>query len=195
VQFERAQAAPDGAVTIHYNDHQGVLAMARLLRRSCCTRMVAGPVGAGVTVQLTDAYRQPLSGLQLDGRTLVLGRAGDRYGLLVYNGSARRVEVLASVDGLDVVDGRRAALGKRGYIVPAYGTLFIEGFRTSQHTVAAFRFGSVRDSYAARTGNDRNVGVVGVAVWSERRPPEDDAEARRRLQARPFDDRYAQPPP
>ena len=39
--------------------------------------------------------------------------------------------------------------------------------------MATFRFSSVRDSYAAREGSDRNVGVIGVAFFAEReRPPQ-----------------------
>ncbi len=34
--------------------------------------------------------------------------------------------------------------------------------------VAAFRFGSVKNSYAGKKGDDRNVGVIGVAVFEER---------------------------
>ncbi len=47
----------------------------------------------------------------------------------------------------------------------------VEGFRTSLADVAAFRFSSVRDSYAARTGSARNVGVIGVAFFPERPAP------------------------
>jgi hypothetical protein len=38
--------------------------------------------------------------------------------------------------------------------------------------VAAFRFSSVADSYAARTGSAREVGVIGAAVFPERFVPE-----------------------
>ena len=37
--------------------------------------------------------------------------------------------------------------------------------------MATFRFSSVRDSYAGRQGIDRNVGVIGVAFFPERRYP------------------------
>jgi hypothetical protein len=45
--------------------------------------------------------------------------------------------------------------------------LVIDGFRQSWDEVAAFRFGRVADSYAARTSGDRNVGVIGVALFEE----------------------------
>jgi hypothetical protein len=108
------------------------------------------------------------------GRTYVLGAQGGRYLLRVHNDSGRRVEVVAAVDGRDVVDGKPSALARRGYLVDPYGDLTIDGFRLSGAAVAAFRFGAVADSYAARMGDARDVGVIGVAVFAEapRPPPE-----------------------
>ena len=55
------------------------------------------------------------------------------------------------------------------------------------------------DSYAAQTGSARNVGVIGVAFFSERGDSfNDDRDTRLRDTANPFpasDPRYAQPPP
>jgi hypothetical protein len=104
------------------------------------------------------------------GRTYVLGSLGQRYLLRFRNGSDRRVEVVASVDGRDVVDGGPASLGKRGYVVEPWGELTVDGYRLSQDAVAAFRFSPVSRSYAARRGDARDVGVVGLAVFPERGP-------------------------
>jgi hypothetical protein len=104
------------------------------------------------------------------GRTFVLGVPGQRYRLRIRNASERRVEVVASVDGRDVVDGRPASWEKRGYLVEPFGETTIEGYRLSDEAVAAFRFGSVGRSYAARMGDARDVGVIGVAVFPERIP-------------------------
>ena len=92
-----------------------------------------------------------------------------------------------TVDGLDVVDGRPGDLGKRGYVVGPGETVVIDGFRQSLDEVASFRFGRVSDSYAARTSGDRNVGVVGVALFDEARPsPWTSDEVWRRETADPF---------
>jgi hypothetical protein len=107
-----------------------------------------------------------------DGRRFVLGATGSRYLVRLVNPTGARVEAVVSVDGLDAIDGRPANLSKRGYIVPPYGDVTIDGWRTSLDTVAAFRFSSVRDSYAGRTGHDRNVGVIGVAFFRERPQPQ-----------------------
>jgi hypothetical protein len=104
-------------------------------------------------------------------QSYVMGSLGARYTLRVVNRSGQRVEAVVSVDGRDVLDGRAADMRKRGYLVPAWGSVEIDGWRLSQRQVAAFRFASVRDSYAARMGNARNVGVIGVAVFPERYVP------------------------
>jgi hypothetical protein len=107
-----------------------------------------------------------------DGETYVLGQLGSHYTLRVSNHTGRRIEAVASVDGRDAIDGRPADWrSKRGYLVPAWGSVDIEGWRISHAQAAAFRFSSVPDSYAARTGSARDVGVIGVAVFPERYLP------------------------
>ncbi|MDX2087122.1 MAG: hypothetical protein SFX73_04700 [Kofleriaceae bacterium] len=103
----------------------------------------------------------------LKDRFYVQGSAGERYIIRVTNPTARRIEAVVSVDGLDVVDGEAGDLRKRGYVVPPYGEVRIEGFRTSQEDVATFRFSSVGDSYAGKKGKARNVGVIAVALFEE----------------------------
>lgn len=103
------------------------------------------------------------------GESYVLGQEGEHYTVRVVNHSSRRIEAVVSVDGRDVVDGRSADYrSKRGYLVAAYGQIDIEGWRVNSGQVAAFRFADVPSSYAARTGNPRDVGVIGVAVFPER---------------------------
>lgn len=125
------------------------------------------------SLQLVGEDGRPLPTFRHQGRTYVLGELGRRYFLRVRNDSWRRIEVVASVDGRDVIDGRPASFEKRGYLVESRGTLTIDGFRLSQEAVAAFRFSSVPRSYAAQMGDARDVGVVGLAVFPERqrRPP------------------------
>ncbi len=109
-----------------------------------------------------------------EGETFVLGHLGDRYTIRVSNHTSRRVEAVVSVDGRDVIDGKPGDFARKsGYLVPAWGQVGIDGWRLSQAQAAAFRFSSVADSYAARMGSARNVGVIGVAIFPERvyRPP------------------------
>ncbi len=122
-------------------------------------------------VEIVDERGAQLPTFQHRGQAYVLGELGARYLVRVRNGSGQRAEVVVSVDGRDVVDGRPSALGKRGYIVAAYGEVTIDGFRLDERSVAAFRFSSVSRSYASRMGDARDVGVIGVAVFPERPRP------------------------
>jgi hypothetical protein len=111
----------------------------------------------------------PVQTFEHAGETFVMGQLGARYTLRVVNHTARRIEAVMSVDGRDAIDGKAADVrSKRGYLVPAWGSVDVDGWRLSRAEVAAFRFATVADSYAARTGNAREVGVIGVAVFPER---------------------------
>ena len=130
-----------------------------------------GPARSGqYAIDAVDESGAVLPTFQHRGRTYLLGVQGQRYLLRVRNASGRRVEVVASVDGRDVIDGRPAAWDKRGYLVEAHGEVMIDGYRLSQEAVAAFRFSSVPRSYASLTGDARDVGVIGVAIFPERAP-------------------------
>ncbi|MFN0064123.1 MAG: hypothetical protein ACKVPX_16570 [Myxococcaceae bacterium] len=120
------------------------------------------------SMEVVDEYGQRLPTFHQNGRDYVLGHKGQRYLIRVTNQSARRVEVVTSVDGRDVLDGRSAGVGKRGYIVGPYSNVLIDGFRLDGSSVAAFRFSSVPRSYAAQMGNARDVGVIGAAIFPER---------------------------
>jgi hypothetical protein len=120
---------------------------------------------------------QPTRTFAAGGDTWVLGQLGQRYVLRVNNRSGQRIEAVVSVDGRDVIDGQPGEVHKRGYLVPAYGSVTIDGWRISQAEAAAFRFSSVADSYAARVGNGREVGIIGVAVFPERARPIEPAPA------------------
>jgi hypothetical protein len=116
----------------------------------------------------------PARSFDFSGETYVLGESGHRYVLRIRNRTARRVEAVVSVDGLDVIDGKPGDFAhKRGYLVDAYGYVDVDGWRISTREAAAFRFAPIADSYAAKSGSAREVGVIGVAVFPERRaaPP------------------------
>lgn len=130
------------------------------------------PAESPYQVDLIDENGEALKVYRHRGRFYVLGMAGERYTIRVANPTSRRVEAVLSVDGLDVIDGKSADLRKRGYVVPAYGELRVDGFRVSTQQVATFRFSSVANSYAGRKGQARNVGVIGVAIFEEQAPPQ-----------------------
>ena len=184
---------------VYYNDRRGVDAMVSYEGGS--RRRVNGMtrMNGGITLGLRDEGGNWLEGYSSGGRTFFVGDRGERYEIVVRNESGETRELVLSVDGLDVMDGRAASYSKRGYIVDPGETLTVDGLRTSVHSVAAFRFSSVSQSYASlRHGNTRNVGVIGLAVFAERRVysrPPWDSEAGKRREANPFPGRrWAQPP-
>jgi hypothetical protein len=121
--------------------------------------------------------------------THLVGEKRVRYAVVVRNDTIGRLELVASVDGLDVLDGKPASFHKRGYILEPGETYAIEGFRTGPDAVAAFRFGSVGQSYAALKHDDtRNVGVIGIAAFAEK-----NKEVERRRAADPFPRSWATP--
>jgi hypothetical protein len=114
----------------------------------------------------------PARSFEYGSESYVLGSEGRRYVLRVHNRSGRRVEAVVTVDGLDVIDGKPGDFkNKRGYLIDAYGSVDIDGWRLSNREAAAFRFAPVGESYAAKTGSARNVGVIGVALFPERVAP------------------------
>lgn len=122
-----------------------------------------------VSVSLESAHGEALPSIRHRGKNFVAGEHGDRYEIRVTNRSGSRLEVVVSVDGLDAVSGRPGDFtSQRGYVLEPFGTVVIDGFRTSLDRVAAFRFSSVGDSFAAQVGAPHNAGVVGVAVFKER---------------------------
>lgn len=144
-------------------------------------------------VQILRGDGEVLSTYALRDRFYVQGNAGERYVLRITNPTARRIEAVVSVDGLDVIDGENGDLRKRGYVVPAYGETRIEGFRTSQADVATFRFSSVSGSYAGQKGKPRNVGVIAVALFEEQPAPDEQqiimGQAPPPRRHRPYDER------
>lgn len=131
----------------------------------------AHPAGSGApyVVSVEDTAGRLLRTFHRGKQTFVLGDYGARYNIRVRNQTGRRIEAVVTVDGRDVISGRQGDYAReRGYIVPAYGDVLIEGFRTSEASVAAFRFTRPSKSYSARMGTPQHVGVVGVAVFRER---------------------------
>ena len=201
--FVRADSSNPFAIgQLFYNDPEGIAAMSDTLGgvRQHSRRFAVG--GGHVEIGLRDGGGRFLTGFSAGGHDYVTGIGGDRYTIYLKNHSPGRIEVVVSVDGLDVIDGKSASFSKRGYLLDPHSDLEIDGFRTSTSEVAAFRFGSVRDSYAAQKhGDTRNVGVIGVALFHERGDspsfwgtPRTNQDVIQRHNANPFPQEYATPP-
>ncbi|HYP30258.1 MAG TPA: hypothetical protein VES00_00200 [Burkholderiaceae bacterium] len=101
------------------------------------------------------------------GRLVVAGRPGARYSVRLVNATGQRVLAVVAIDGVNVVSGETAGVNQRGYVLEPWQRTEITGWRKNDSEVAAFEFTALSDSYAARTGRPRDVGVIGVAVFRE----------------------------
>lgn len=106
------------------------------------------------------------------GLTFVEGRRGQPYTLKLRNDSAQRVLAVVSIDGLNVIDGQPCTPQARGYVVPAYITVDIDGWRTSLSEVRRFKFEAKDQSYTkGTTGEVQNCGVIAVKYFNEKWQP------------------------
>jgi hypothetical protein len=165
--YRKTTGLPDAVDSFHYNDETGAKAMADALGGGSKKRGTFSVAGGRVDVALKGSYSGPFERYETGGKRIVIGSPGSNYQIFLSNQTKHAVEVVASVDSLDVMDGKTASVKKRGYVIPAKGELAIEGFRVNSKTVKGFVFGSVDDSAAAKAGAARNVGVIGLAVYDE----------------------------
>jgi hypothetical protein len=132
--------------------------------------------GAGLgTIEIYDRTAgQMLPVHEFQGRHYVAGEPGHEYELVLRNHTGGRLLAVTSVDGVNVVSGESAAPEQTGYVLSAWGSTSVDGWRKSLDEVAAFYFTKHKNSYAARTGRPFDVGVIGVALFREQTPCCDD---------------------
>jgi hypothetical protein len=103
--FLRATSQPFAAMVLHYNDLEGVQAHAQYRGQDWLSPYYLHTPGRGISVSLVDEYGRILQGGTTADRNFVIGQEGQRYEIIVHNQTGGRFELLASVDGLDVIDG------------------------------------------------------------------------------------------
>ncbi len=111
------------------------------------------------------------------GSAYVVGKPGNEYQVSVRNRLREDLLTIVSVDGVNVISGETAHPSQTGYVLDAYRSYDILGWRKSLSETAAFYFTALPDSYAARTGRPENVGVIGVAVYRRKPQPQSVAPA------------------
>ena len=95
---------------------------------------------------------------------------GQNYSIVLRNNTGRRIGVLVSVDGLNVVNGERARLKSNEpmYVHDPWGRAEIKGWRTSLRSVRRFVFVDEHRSYAERTGQaNGDMGWIRVLAFKE----------------------------
>jgi hypothetical protein len=137
------------------------------LAMSCKAQIVGGMADVAVVDRDSGAVLSPH---YYRGEYWVAGRPGARYSIQIRNRLGERLLAVTSVDGVNVVTGATAGFEQSGYVFGPGESYQITGWRKTDSEVAAFTFTESANSYAERTGRPANVGVIGVAIFRERRP-------------------------
>lgn len=115
---------------------------------------------------------RPLPEYHHDSATWVEGRSGSEYVLRLRNRTGKRVEVVLTVDGINVVNAEEGSASGIGYVLNPWQTADIKGFLRDAVHAATFTFGAGGDAYRTRLGRDgAHLGVIGAAVFEEKEPP------------------------
>ena len=113
-------------------------------------------------------------------------KKGENYGIVIRNRTPERIGVVVSVDGRNIISGKRSDLRSTEdmYLVNSYDQGRYDGWRTDKDTVHKFYFTDPGDSYSSRTFNDASaMGVIAVAVYREKDRPQPRNEMRRQESA------------
>lgn len=125
-----------------------------------------------IEVTLVNEQGEELETYKHDNQLWAAGTNNERYNIRIKNNTSSRIEVVCSVDGRDVISGAPGDYKtQRGYIINPFDSYKIEGFRQNNENVAAFRFADSKQSYTAKMGTPKNVGIIGVAIFKEKFAP------------------------
>lgn len=129
-----------------------------------------------ISFALVDDQSNPLPIYRVGQEYYLAGKPGQSYQLQYENNTGKTFEVVASVDGLDVLDGTQASRRNSGYVLKPYSSLNIAGFRKSEAAVASFTFSQPSDAYAANTtsGSIKNTGIIGTVIYELKAPVQSD---------------------
>jgi len=75
------------------------------------------------------------------GKIFIEAKQSSEYVIEIKNNHWKRVLMVGSVDGLNVLTGKTASENDTGYIIGAYSAEKIKGFRVSDDEWALFKFG------------------------------------------------------
>lgn len=117
-----------------------------------------------VSVQIvSNGYPKPV---YYDGSyRWIEGRPGERFVFQITNHNGFAVGVIPSADGHSLTSDGRASASHPAYLIEPYGTITVSIWRETLAGGRELFFTSVDNSLAARKGDRRNIGVLGVLVW------------------------------
>lgn len=98
-------------------------------------------------------------------------RKGDSYEIRIRNNGYRRILVVVTTDGINVISGEAGGNSLSGYVISPFNSYRIKGFRTSNDSINKFVFSEKNESYAAKSqetkGDILNCGVIGIKIYDE----------------------------
>lgn len=142
-------------------------------------------IGKSINTMSLNAGKISFSVIGDDGEPLLIFRDGKKYYLTAKEGQSYQLkyenhtnqayEVVASVDGLDVLNGLSASKYNTGYLLYPKATLVIDGFRKSDKAVASFTFSKTKDAYSTNSndGSEDNTGIIGMVIYEVKLPEEE----------------------
>ena len=101
-------------------------------------------------------------------KTYVEGRKNSTFSIKLRNNSSEKALFVLTIDGLSVIDGKDASFDSRGYIINGYDSMIVNGWRVNDNEVAQFFFSSPDESYRKRMSKGNNLGILGLAVFTEK---------------------------
>lgn len=126
------------------------------------------PSYTNVEVDILSTSNHPVRKYSLEGKTFIEGKKGSEFSIRIKNPNSMRVEVIVSVDGLCVIDGKKAHSNSRAYVIAAYDNLVIEGWRINNDEVRKFFFTEKENSYSGlKNGEEENCGIISVLAYAE----------------------------
>ena len=106
-------------------------------------------------------------------RAYIQAKKGQRYKLRIRNTSNRRIGLVVTVDGRNILSGKKSWLrsNEKMYVLNPYETAIYKGWRTGKNRINRFFFTNAGNSYANAWGDRSAMGVVAIAVFNERPRP------------------------
>jgi hypothetical protein len=130
-----------------------------------------------VTIQVIDDrgrsfYQLPLRDSRDSYRAYMEAYPDATYALKVRNRSDQRIGLVITVDGRNIISGKRSDLlpNERMYILGPREEAVYSGWRTGKNKVNQFYFTDEGGSYAAAWGDSSAMGVIAVAAYQEEAP-------------------------
>ena len=111
---------------------------------------------------------KPVKQFGHEGKTFVLAQKGKQYSVKIRNSNPFRILATVGIDGVDVMSGEKASTDGGGYIIGAYSSYEVKGYRQNLDTIGSFKFVRRDRSYAKSKGDAKDVGVIAVAVFREK---------------------------